>query len=358
DASGSTNPLTLNMDANKTVTANFVGYPLNVTISPAGSGTVTKNPDQPTYAPGTQVTLTAGGSFPFAGWSGDSTGTTNRLTVTMDAAKNMTASFQAYTVTTIVVPAGTGTLSRSPNQALYPPGPMTITATPISGYAFGNWSGDATGSNNPFTLNLDGNKTVTGNFVLPTPGCGNWTLVPNGSQPRSSPGAAWDPVNHRLLRFGGQDAQNFRNDLWSYTTAAGWQQLAPAGTPPSPRDSPGFLYDPVRGRMLVIGGDANMPPNDVWQLSLSGTPSWGQVATTRPLPSGLFRFSTIYDPIRDRVILFGGYPFTNEVWELALAGTPTWTKLTPTGSPPTGRFGHVAIYDPVRDRMLLHGGYA
>jgi uncharacterized repeat protein (TIGR02543 family) len=361
DATGSTDPLTLNMDANKTVTANFLGYPLNVSASPAAAGTVTKNPNQPIYPPGTQVTLTAtaSSSYTFIGWSGDATGTTNPLTVTIDAAKNITANFSAYTLTTNALPAGTGTVSRNPNLSLYPIGTqVTLIATPSAGYAFGSWSGDATGINNPLQLTMDANKNITANFVLPTPGCGNWTLVTTATQPRTAPGAAWDPVNHRVLRFGGQDATSFRNDLWSYTTAAGWVQLAPAGTPPSPRDAPGFLYDPVRGRMLVIAGNANVPPNDVWQLSLSGTPAWSQVATTGTPPSGRFGFTTIYDPVRDRVLLFGGYPFTNELWELALSGTPTWTKLTPAGTSPTARYGQVAIYDPVRDRMLVHGGSA
>ena len=72
--------------------------------------------------------------------------------------------------------------------------------------------------------------------------------------------------------------------------------------------------------------------------------------------------SAIYDPVRDRMVVFGGYSgtgytyFLNDVWVLSLAGMPAWTQLTPTGTPPSARYGHSAIYDPVRDRMVVFGG--
>jgi len=46
----------------------------------------------------------------------------------------------------------------------------------------------------------------------------------------------------------------------------------------------------------------------------------------------------------------------NDVWSLSLAETPTWTQLTPTGALPIARDAQSAIYDPVRDRMVVFGG--
>ena len=50
--------------------------------------------------------------------------------------------------------------------------------------------------------------------------------------------------------------------------------------------------------------------------------------------------SAVYDPVRDRMVGYYfpglGYPL-NDVWALSLAGTPTWTQLTPTGTPPSAR---------------------
>lgn len=70
-------------------------YTLNVTI--VGSGSVTKTPDQTTYAQGTSVSLqaTSAAGWNFVGWSGDASGSTNPLQLTMDANKSITATFAA-----------------------------------------------------------------------------------------------------------------------------------------------------------------------------------------------------------------------------------------------------------------------
>lgn len=55
----------------------------------------------------------------------------------------------------------------SPPQASYPLGAtVTLTATPPTGAAFVNWSGSASGTQNPLTVVMDGNKTITANFTV------------------------------------------------------------------------------------------------------------------------------------------------------------------------------------------------
>jgi hypothetical protein len=67
-------------------------YTLAVNV--VGDGTVTKNPDQPTYSEGTSITLTAvNGSQTFHAWSGDLTGNTNPTNILMDGNKSVTATF-------------------------------------------------------------------------------------------------------------------------------------------------------------------------------------------------------------------------------------------------------------------------
>ncbi|HEY3217215.1 MAG TPA: kelch repeat-containing protein, partial [Candidatus Eisenbacteria bacterium] len=364
DASGATNPVTITVDGPKNITASFVGYPVNVTVSPAGSGTVTKNPNQATYAPGSQMTLTASNSFPFLGWSGDAGGTDNPLSLTVDGPKNITASFEAYTVTTAVAPAGTGTVSKTPNQAFYAPGTgVMLTASPSLGYQFDSWSGDVVGTGNPTTPLVSGNISVTANFSLVPPGCGTWTLTTaGGPSARAGSSMVWDPVRHRMLAFGGYDG-SFLNQVWQLSTAGSftWTQLFPTGTPPSPRDAAGMIYDPVRDRVLVIGGNAGgVFVSDVWELSLSGSPAWTSITASGTPPVGRFAPSVVYDSVRDRLLLFGGQisgSSQDDVWSLALAGAPAWSQLAPTGTPPAARYGHAAIYDPVRDRMVIFGGY-
>src|SRR5439155_4005200 len=131
------------------------------------SGTVSKNPDQATYAPGSTVTLTAtpATGYAFSNWSGDASGTTNPLTVTVAANKSITANFVGYQVTVAIAPPSSGTVSKNPDQATYAPGStVTLTATPATGYAFSNWSGDASGTTNPLTVTMAANKSITANF--------------------------------------------------------------------------------------------------------------------------------------------------------------------------------------------------
>src|SRR5436853_285872 len=85
DAGGNTNPLTITMDSNKNITATFTQDQYTLTVNTIGNGSVAKSPDQPTYLFGDQVTLTATAApgWTFAGWTGDASGDTNPLTVTM-----------------------------------------------------------------------------------------------------------------------------------------------------------------------------------------------------------------------------------------------------------------------------------
>jgi uncharacterized repeat protein (TIGR02543 family) len=71
-------------------------FTLTAIASPAAGGDVTKNPNSSSYAPNTNVTLTAAAKpgWTFSGWSGSGTSGTNAtVTVKMDADKTVTATF-------------------------------------------------------------------------------------------------------------------------------------------------------------------------------------------------------------------------------------------------------------------------
>ena len=58
-----------------------------------------------------------------------------------------------------------GTVTKNPNEIRYVAGtPVTVTATPQTGYIFTGWSGGATGTSNPLQIVMDDNKTITANF--------------------------------------------------------------------------------------------------------------------------------------------------------------------------------------------------
>lgn len=77
-------------------------YSLTIGSAGEGTGTVSKNPDQTSYAYGANVQLTASATLPnlFSAWSGDTVGTSNPRTIFMNGNKTITATFNSgYTVT-------------------------------------------------------------------------------------------------------------------------------------------------------------------------------------------------------------------------------------------------------------------
>jgi ribosomal protein L11 len=98
DLSGSTNPVTITIDKNKSVTAVFEEDPpdeFTLSIKTEGQGSVTRSPDQDSYTDGELVTLTAAPSsgWSFKQWKGDLSGSTNPVTITVDKNKSVTAVF-------------------------------------------------------------------------------------------------------------------------------------------------------------------------------------------------------------------------------------------------------------------------
>ncbi len=97
DASGSQNPKTITVTGDMSVTAYFIqgGYTLTTSVSPSGSGSVSKNPDKATYNSNDVVTLTAsrGSGYTFSYWSGDLGGNQNPKNITMTGNSSVTANF-------------------------------------------------------------------------------------------------------------------------------------------------------------------------------------------------------------------------------------------------------------------------
>lgn len=61
---------------------------------------------------------------------------------------------------------GSGSISFDPTGGTYEAGTtVTVTATADSGWTFSSWSGDLSGSDNPTTITVNSNKSITANFV-------------------------------------------------------------------------------------------------------------------------------------------------------------------------------------------------
>ena len=107
------------------------------------------------------------------------------------------------------------------------------------------------------------------------------SFVPEGTGPSARMGGTmiFDRQNHRFVLFGGATASDSVNEVWACDAgpSSTWNLLTPAGSGPGPRVGAAAVYDPLRHRMLVVGGDAT---NDaVSALSLTpGSEAWSVLA--------------------------------------------------------------------------------
>jgi phospholipase C len=165
-------------------------YPLTVKISGAGAGTITSSPSAINCGTACSAKLKSGTSIKltetpksgskFAGWSGACSGTSSTCTISLKAAKSVTATFNSTTVyfKLTVQSAGTavGTVTSSPAgidcpgtcTASFPKGKQVVlTADPAAGTTFAGWSGLCTGIGT-CSLTLEASTTVTPTFEAGT----------------------------------------------------------------------------------------------------------------------------------------------------------------------------------------------
>jgi len=171
DITSTDNPLSVTVESNISVTANFTQneYSLSVTVDPTGSGSVALDPPQGPYHYGDIVTLTptANAGYTFSNWTG-ATVTENQVTITGDT--NITANFtqNEYSLSLTVDPTGSGSVLVEPLKDSYHYGDLvTLTPTASPGYTFSSWTG-ATVTDNQVTIEAD--TTVTAVFTKDTYG--------------------------------------------------------------------------------------------------------------------------------------------------------------------------------------------
>ena len=191
------------MTADKTVHATFATatFTLAVTVSPSNGGEVTSTTDNnincgPTcsasYAFNASVALSATArlGFVFSNWTGACTGTTT-CTITMNANKNVTATFQSvptFALTVTKSGTGAGTVTSNPsgincgtdcNETYNNNTMVVLTAAPATGSTFDGWTGACTNTSGTCTVTMTQARTVNAKFTTIPP---NYAFVTSTMQ--------------------------------------------------------------------------------------------------------------------------------------------------------------------------------
>jgi len=180
--------------------------------------------------------------------------------------------------------------------------------------------------------------------------------------------AIYDDANDRMILFGGKRNGVRSNQVWAYergsTYGPGWRKLSPAGTQPPELQYASAIYDSANDRMIVFGGQSNSGNrNQTWALDLTrGAETWTEIATVSP-PAARYGAALVYDNTgaNPRAILHGGVGtgYLGDAWELDLtSGLEAWggAAMATLGTPPSARMGHAAAFDPIGNRMVIYGG--
>jgi hypothetical protein len=204
-------------------------------------------------------------------------------------------------------------------------------------------------------------------WMLDRSGVPVWSPIVTSGGPlpaRRDASVVIDAVNNRLIVYGGRDGSGTFADAWALSLGVTpvWTLLT-SSSPAGARYGQSAAVDAANSRMLVFGGrpaSGSAALNDVWAMSLSGSPTWSALAPTGTPPAARDLQSAVVDPSRHRLIVYGGEdggtPF-GDVWLLSLGATPAWTALNPLGPAPPARYAHSAAWSPQLDAMLVADGH-
>lgn len=195
---------------------------------------------------------------------------------------------------------------------------------------------------------------------------GSWSIDPGLPGPRASAASAYDPVRNQMILYGGRIVDPEAGSTWSardlWTLALDgsnqWHYLGERGAAVS---NATIVYDDGGDRFLIYGGVSPNDDNNITtSLSLSNGVTWQTLATTGITPPTRYNHGAIFDSAFHRMLIFGGNsvfdPENASVYALDVSSGAAWSVLATTGTPPPVLYDPAGVYDPVRQRMLIYDG--
>ncbi len=198
-----------------------------------------------------------------------------------------------------------------------------------------------------------------------TPGAETWS-APGGNTPpsgRAFHACTFDPATRRMYVFGGRNASGFLGDLWECDLGGAspdWTGLHPAGTAPPALAGATAAFDPVNERLLLFGGrrETGVLTNRLRVLDLADAPAWAILSATGAVPSPREGACGAFEPVSSLFFLFGGDTDSARLNDLHILdmNTGAWASPSPGGDVPAVREGATMVFDPARLRQVVFGG--
>lgn len=185
----------------------------------------------------------------------------------------------------------------------------------------------------------------------------SWTQIVPATTPGPRTELQMDSDGTGALLFAGQYGPSSvaYNDLWRFDGVT-WTNLQPAGTLPPARSRFAAGYDPIRGKLVIFGGDkqytgATGAYGDTWEWD-AATNTWAQMTPVNT-PTARIHSRMAFSLINVGMLLYGGRGVGNaETW---LWDGVDWTLQTPATQPPGREQTHLAT-DWSNGTVLMYGG--
>jgi hypothetical protein len=167
DISGNDSPVEISITGSMSITATFRLKQYSLEVNTEGSGNVVIDSVQEFYNHGTTVNLTAipADGWDFNGWTGDRVESDATIQIEFLSDVNLTAKFERIDFDLNLVIEGEGEVFEeviTARRTAYPfESSVRLSSKPSDGWFFYEWSGDLSGDENPATIQMNTNKSIT-----------------------------------------------------------------------------------------------------------------------------------------------------------------------------------------------------